>query len=323
MKCLGYPESDPAWSGNSSSSDRLELPGTDRTRWQPCRSPVWDTAISMIALAESGLERDHPALVQACQWMISKEIGIRGDWAVTNPNGPAGGWHFQFNNVFYPDVDDTAMVLLALRHVHLEEPNVQIREKAFLRGLNWIISMQSSRGGWAAFDKENTKVILTKIPFADHNAMIDPPTVDVTGRVLELFGYIGYDTSYPVVSRAVSFIREEQEPDGSWYGRWGVNYIYGTWQVLRGLAAIGEDMRAPYVRRAAAWLRSVQRLDGVGARPARPTSMPPSRARVPLRLADVLGHHGASGGGRVGRGPGCRAGSRAPARNAEAGRDLG
>ena len=181
---------------------------------------------------------------------------------MTNPEGPTGGWHFQFNNVFYPDVDDTAMVLLALRHVHLEEPNAQIREKAFLRGLNWILSMQASTGGWAAFDKENTKAVLTKIPFADHNAMIDPPTGDITARVLELLGYVGYDSSYGPVSKAIKFLKAEQEADGSWYGRWGVNYIYGTWQALRGLAAIGEDVRQPCIRRAAAWLKSVQRPDG-------------------------------------------------------------
>jgi squalene-hopene/tetraprenyl-beta-curcumene cyclase len=216
----------------------------------------------MIALAESGLDRAHPALTQACQWTISKEIKVRGDWAVTNPNGPTGGWHFQFNNVFYPDVDDTAMVLLALRHVHLEEPNAQIREKAFLRGLNWILSMQASTGGWAAFDKENTKTVLTKIPFADHNAMIDPPTADITARVIEMLGHVGYDATYAPVAKAIKFIKDEQESDGSWYGRWGVNYIYGTWQALRGLAAIGEDMRQPCARRAAAWLKSVQRPDG-------------------------------------------------------------
>jgi len=262
MKCLGYPDTDPRLVSLLQELDRLEHPSEDSTRYQPSRSPVWDTAITMIALAESGLDRAHPALVQACQWIISKEIKVRGDWAFTNPDGPTGGWHFQFNNVFYPDVDDTAMVLLALRHVHLEEPNAQIREKAFLRGLNWILSMQSSTGGWAAFDKENTKVILTKIPFADHNAMIDPPTSDITARVLELLGYVGYDMSYAPVAKAIKFLKADQEADGSWYGRWGVNYIYGTWQALRGLAAIGEDMRKPYVQRAAAWLKSVQRPDG-------------------------------------------------------------
>jgi squalene-hopene/tetraprenyl-beta-curcumene cyclase len=262
MKCLGYPDTDPRLVSQLQEIDRLEIQGENTTRYQPSRSPVWDTAISMIALAESGLDRSHPALTQACQWTLSKEIKIRGDWAYTNPNGPTGGWHFQFNNVFYPDVDDTAMVLLALRHIDLEEPNAQIREKAFLRGLNWILSMQSSTGGWAAFDKENTKAVLTKIPFADHNAMIDPPTSDVTARVLELLGYVGYDSSYAAAAKGIEFLRTEQETDGSWYGRWGVNYIYGTWQTLRGLSAIGEDMNKPYVRRAAAWLKSVQRPDG-------------------------------------------------------------
>jgi len=262
MKCLGYPDTDPRLISLLQELDRLEIPSEDSTRYQPSRSPVWDTAITMIALAESGMDRSHLALTQACQWVISKEIKVRGDWAVTNPNGPTGGWHFQFNNVFYPDVDDTAMVLLALRHVNLEEPNAQIREKAFLRGLNWLLSMQSSTGGWAAFDKENTKAVLTKIPFADHNAMIDPPTSDVTARVLELLGYVGYDTSYAPVKRAVKFLLDEQETDGSWFGRWGVNYIYGTWQALRGLAAIGTDMSRPAAQRGAAWLKSVQHADG-------------------------------------------------------------
>jgi squalene-hopene/tetraprenyl-beta-curcumene cyclase len=262
MKCLGYPDTDPRLVAQLQELDRLEVPGEDHTRYQPTRSPVWDTVITMIALAESGLDRSHPALVQACQWVISKEIKIRGDWAVTNPDGPTGGWHFQFNNVFYPDVDDTAMTLLALRHVHLEEPNALIREKSFRRGLEWILSMQSSTGGWAAFDKENTKVLLTKIPFADHNAMIDPPTSDITARVLELLGYIGYDKTHPACAAAIRFVKDEQEADGSWYGRWGVNYIYGTWQALRGFAAIGEDMSQPAVQRAVRWLKSVQHADG-------------------------------------------------------------
>lgn len=262
MKCLGYPDTDPRLVEQLQHLDRLELPQEDAAQWQPCRSPVWDTAISVIALAESGLERDHPALVQSAEWLIAKEIKQAGDWQVTNPAGPAGGWAFEFNNAFYPDIDDSAMVMLALRHVHLDEHTAHHREKACLRGLNWILSMQSSSGGWAAFDKENTKVILTKIPFADHNAMIDPPDADVTGRVLEFLGYIGYEKSYPAVARAVRFLQKEQEDDGSWFGRWGVNYIYGTWQVLRGLAAIDEDMTQPYVRRAVGWLKSVQLPDG-------------------------------------------------------------
>ena len=287
MKCLGYPDTDPRLVSLLQELDRLEHPGTDSTRYQPSRSPVWDTAITMIALAESGLDRAHPALVQACQWTISKEIKVRGDWAMTNPSGPTGGWHFQFNNVFYPDVDDTAMVLLALRHVHLEDTNAQIREKSFLRGLNWILSMQSATGGWAAFDKENTKVVLTKIPFADHNAMIDPPTSDITARVLELLGCVGYDESYAPVHKAIKFLKAEQETDGSWYGRWGVNYIYGTWQSLRGLAAIGEDMRKPYVQRAAAWLRSVQHADGGWGETCETYENPAAKGRGPSTPAQT------------------------------------
>ncbi len=262
MKCLGYPDTDPRLVSLLQELDRLEVPGEDSTRYQPSRSPVWDTAITMIALAESGMDRSHPALTQAAQWVISKEVKMRGDWAVTNPSGPTGGWHFQFNNGFYPDIDDTAMVLLALRHVHLEEPNAQIREKAFLRGFNWLMSMQSSSGGFAAFDKENTKAILEKIPFADHNAMIDPPTTDITARVLELLGYTGHDASYAPAARAIKFVKAEQEADGSWYGRWCVNYIYGTWQAVRGLVAIGEPVNSACIKRAAAWVKSVQLPNG-------------------------------------------------------------
>ena len=264
MKCLGYPDTDPRLVEQLQVLDRLELQYEDENaaEIQPCHAPVWDTAISVIALAESGLDRRHPRLVKATDWLISKEIKIRGDWAVTNPKGPTGGWHFQFSNCWYPDIDDTAMVMLALRQVHLEEPLSQSREKACLRGLNWLLSMQNPTGGWAAFDRDNTKAILTKIPFADHNAMIDPPTADITARVLELLAHIGYDRGYSSVDKAVKFLRREQEADGSWFGRWCVNYIYGTWQVLRGLHAVGEDMSRPYIQRAAAWLKSVQRPDG-------------------------------------------------------------
>ncbi|MFA6029059.1 MAG: squalene--hopene cyclase [Elusimicrobiota bacterium] len=263
MKALGYPDSDPRLKKQIEHLETLELDrGPDKIEMQPCVSPVWDTAISLIALAESGLDRRHPALVSAARWLISKEIRRAGDWRYTNPAGPIGGWAFEFNNAFYPDIDDTAMVMLALRHVDLDEADAHLREKACLRGLHWLLSMQSRNGGWGAFDKDNTKYIFTKIPFADHNAMIDPPTVDVSGRVLEFLGYIGYDESYPAVHSSVEFLLAEQEEDGSWYGRWCVNYIYGTWQSLRGLAAIGYDMGAPEIQKAADWLESVQLPDG-------------------------------------------------------------
>lgn len=263
LKCLGYSAADPLLREQLEHLEGLERPGPGGAlKIEPCRSPNWDTAIAVVSLAESGCDRTHPALVQAARWLLTREIRRPGDWCVKNPAGPVGGWAFQYHNAFYPDVDDTAMVMLALRQAGLAEPEALARERACLRGLHWLLSMQSREGGWAAFDKNNTRAFLAKIPFADHNAIIDPPTADVTGRVLEFLGYVGYDESYPCIDAAVRFIRRVQESDGSWFGRWGVNYIYGTWQVLRGLDAVGCDMRAPFVQKAADWLTSVQHPDG-------------------------------------------------------------
>ena len=263
LKALGHPDDHPVLQHNLKELERFFIDrGEHGIEVQPCVSPVWDTAISMLALAESGLRSDHSALVKATRWLLDKEIKMRGDWAVKNTTGPAGGWAFEYENAFYPDIDDTAMVLLALRRVKLDGPLSQAREKSFLRGLNWLLSMQSSNGGWAAFDVDNTKWIFTQIPFADHNAMIDPPTVDVTARVLEVLGLVGYDRSYACVQRAIHFLKREQEADGSWYGRWGVNYLYGTWQAIRGLMCVGESPTEPYIQNAIAWLRSTQQPDG-------------------------------------------------------------
>jgi squalene-hopene/tetraprenyl-beta-curcumene cyclase len=265
VEVLGYAPEHPLMQSQFKALEAYEIDHSeeDSLEMQPCLSPIWDTAISVIALAESGLRRDHPCLVQATQWLVSKEVRRAGDWKVKNPTAPIGGWAFEFLNDFYPDIDDTAMVLLALRFVHLsDDEQADEREKAYLRGLNWLLSMQCSNGGWAAFDRDNTKFIFEKIPFADHNAMIDPPSVDITGRVLELLGHVGYDANYACVQKALEFIKKEQEADGSWYGRWGVNYLYGTWQVLRGLEAIGENMHTSYVQKALRWLKSVQNPDG-------------------------------------------------------------
>ena len=265
LECLGYKENHPYFQGQLKALEDYEIehPEDDTMEMQPCLSPIWDTALSVIALAESGLKRDDESLVRATEWLIEKEIRRVGDWRVKNPTTPVGGWAFEFANDFYPDVDDTAMVLLSLRLVHISDHALSAaREKSYLRGLNWMLSMQCSNGGWAAFDRDNTKYIFEKIPFADHNAMIDPPSADITARVLELLGTVGYDQSYGCVRHALEYLKKEQELDGSWYGRWGVNYIYGTWQALRGLAAIGEDMRLDYVQRAAYWLKSVQNPDG-------------------------------------------------------------
>jgi squalene-hopene/tetraprenyl-beta-curcumene cyclase len=216
----------------------------------------------MLSLGKSGLPRSHPAISRAARWLLAQEIRRPGDWCVKNPAGPVGGWAFQFHNAFYPDVDDTAMVMLALRQADLNDEETIARERACLRGLHWLLSMQSRNGGWGAFDKDNTRAVLSRIPFADHNAIIDPPTPDITGRVLEFLGSVGYDTSFPCVIAAVDFLYRTQEPDGSWAGRWGVNYLYGTWQVLRGLRAIGFEMNDPLVRSAVKWLAAVQLPDG-------------------------------------------------------------
>lgn len=263
MLCLGYSEDDPLVQQQFHHLRALETrsePGMLSV--QPCHSPIWDTAISIIGLAESGLDGKHPALVKAGEWLLAQEIRQPGDWCAKNPAGPVGGWPFQFHNAFYPDIDDTAMVILSLRHVDLDATKARLKERACLRGLHWLLSMQSRNGGWAAFDKNNTRALLTKMPFADHNAMIDPPTADITGRILELLGYIGYDLTYPCVQRAVQFLRAEQESDGSWFGRWGVNYLYGTWQVLRGLRAVGLPVTDDCLRRAVHWLESAQLPNG-------------------------------------------------------------
>jgi squalene-hopene/tetraprenyl-beta-curcumene cyclase len=248
--------------------EKLEIEEGDTLRLQPCFSPVWDTAISVNALHESGLSADHAALQGATRWLLDKEVRRPGDWRVkhseshryTEPNKPVGAWFFEYDNEFYPDVDDTAMVLMALNRVSTEFD----REKfaAIRRGTRWVLGMQGKDGGWASFDKDNDKWLFTQVPFADHNAMIDSSTSDITARVLECLGHFGFTMEDECVQKAIRFLKRDQCADGSWFGRWGTNYIYGTWQVLRGLRLIGEDMRLPYVRRAVAWLKTSQNADG-------------------------------------------------------------
>jgi len=179
---------------------------------------------------------------------------------VSSPTAKPGGWYFQFENEWYPDVDDTAAVVTALTKLAPDHPADE--DEAIRLGSQWALAMQSSNGGWGAYDKDNDRLIFNKIPFADHQALLDPPTADLTGRCLEMLGTLGYDQSHPSVAPALQFLRREQEADGSWYGRWGVNYLYGTWCVMAGLEAIGEDMSAPWVQRAVAWLESKQNVDG-------------------------------------------------------------
>jgi squalene-hopene/tetraprenyl-beta-curcumene cyclase len=260
LKTLGYPEDDPLLQKAVRDFEGLFVDDPEDFRIQPCLSPVWDTAITMIALLESGLPSDHPAAVRGAEWLVSKEVRMKSDWAVKNPHHEPSGWAFEFNNVHYPDTDDTAMVLMALRLA--QSADEEALRGVFHRAVPWLLSFQCRDGGWGAFDKEVTQRWLEDVPFADHNAILDPTCSDLTGRTLELLGYIGFDRTSRLVQRALQYLRETQEEDGSWYGRWGVNYIYGTWQVLRGLRAIGEDMRQDWIVRAREWLASCQNDDG-------------------------------------------------------------
>ncbi len=247
-------------------------------RIQPCLSPVWDTAITTISLAESGL-RNHPALARAAEWLEKKEIRFEADWAVRVKGIEASGWAFEHDNKYYPDTDDTMMVLMALRHV--EAKDSYTRNAQFDRALKWLLAFQDEDGGWAAFDKGVTAPWLEHVPFADHNAILDPTCSDLTGRVLELLGCIGYDRQSLAVRRAVAMIRRTQEADGSWYGRWGVNYIYGTWQILRGLASIGENMDQEWIRRGGDWLESCQNDDGGWGETCESYNFPALKGRGP------------------------------------------
>jgi squalene-hopene/tetraprenyl-beta-curcumene cyclase len=260
LRALGYTKNNPIYAKAAKDFAGLFVNDPEDFRIQPCLSPVWDTAINIIALAESGLSPEHPGLRSAAKWLIEKEVRIRGDWKVNNPHPEASGWAFEYNNVYYPDTDDTAMVLMALRLVRPE--NRQSLEELFRRAIAWQLSFQCRDGGWAAFDKEVTQGWLEDMPFADHNAILDPTCSDLTARTLELLGYVNFDVEDRCVRDATQYLIDTQDADGSWYGRWGVNYIYGTWQVLRGLRAIGQDMTQDWVLRGRDWLESCQNSDG-------------------------------------------------------------
>jgi len=260
-------------------------PRKGTVRLQPCKSPVWDTALTIRALLAGGVEPEQPALRKAFRWLLQRQILRQGDWAISAKAEP-GGWCFEYANDFYPDCDDTAMVLLALAGQFGKHPPARgeffssIRNQRGLidelessctaidRGLRWLLAMQNSDGGWGAFDRNNNREFLCHVPFADHNAMIDPSTPDLTGRVLEALGRLGYQVGDAAVDRAVAYLRRTQNEDGSWFGRWGVNYIYGTWQALCGLRAVGVPAADPVVAAGAAWLlRCQQPCGGWGESP--------------------------------------------------------
>ena len=262
FKCLGYPDDHPVM--RKCEKDFFDFrvfdEENDDFRIQPCFSPVWDTAITSVALASSGLPPDEPRLQKAADWLISNEIRTFGDWVVKNPYPEASGWAFEFHNEFYPDVDDTFKVLLALRMIQASDPQKQ--NEVMHRALNWAKSFQCKNGGFAAFDKDVTKEWLDHVPFADHKAILDPPCSDITARALDCFAKLGVSRTDPVIKRAIQYLRNTQEEDGSWWGRWGVNYVYGAWLSLRGLHSIGEDMNQDWLVRSREWLESCQNADG-------------------------------------------------------------
>lgn len=260
LHCLGYADDHPAVAKGIQAIEDFLIEGGGHLFFQPCVSPVWDTVWAVKALLDSGAPSNHPAVVKATDWIIDRQIFKTGDWQIKNPELEPGGWVFEFYNDWYPDVDDTAVILFTLKHVTgVDEKK---KDRAIARGINWVLGMQSRNGGWGAFDTDNTLDLWNQMPFGDMKAMTDPPTADLTGRLLEMMGVFGYDLEFRRAQKALKFIQTSQEQDGSWWGRWGVNYIYGTWSVLAGLKAIGEDMNRPYVRRAVTWLEEHQNPDG-------------------------------------------------------------
>ncbi len=239
--------------------ERFTIENEEEISLQSCISPVWDTALTALALDCSGIERDHDSILKACRWLVSKQIFQKGDWSVKRPNLEPGGWAFEFDNNWYPDIDDTAVVLMLLYRYSDKE---FIKPENLKKGIEWILGMQGKDGGWGAFDVDNDVRILNELPFSDLEATIDPSTPDITGRVLEILGQSGYELSTTAVKRGIDFIKRTQDDGGSWWGRWAVNHIYGTWSVLSGLASIGEDMSSPYIKRAIQWLKSCQNADG-------------------------------------------------------------
>jgi squalene-hopene/tetraprenyl-beta-curcumene cyclase len=253
LRLLGRPVDDPAIARGLAGFDRYTV-REDGMRWiEACQSPVWDTCLTVQALADAGLPSDHEAMTRAAGWLLREEIAHRGDWAIRRPELPAGGWAFEFDNDWYPDVDDTAEVVLALRRAE-QTPELDAAAK---RGVAWAIGMESKAGGWGAFDADNVRGLMRKLPFCDFGEVIDPPSADVTAHVVEMLAGERLDAS-----GGVDWLLREQEPNGSWFGRWGANYVYGTGHVLPALATARLAPDHPAIARAVAWLERVQNADG-------------------------------------------------------------
>nr|WP_328702714.1 squalene--hopene cyclase [Belnapia mucosa] len=266
--CLGVPEDDPRLVTAWAAVEKLVMdrPDRDETYVQPCLSPVWDTALVAHALLEAGGAEAEAAAGRGLGWLLDRQVtDLEGDWAEARPGVPPGGWAFQYANPHYPDVDDTAAVVLALdraRKGAAAGAEAAQLEAAIARATDWVVGMQSKGGGWGAFDADNTHQYLNSIPFADHGALLDPPTADVSGRCLAMLAQLGHSPDSPVVRQAVAYLLGEQEPDGAWYGRWGVNYVYGTWSAVTALNAAGLPPEHPAMRKSVTWLKSAQNPDG-------------------------------------------------------------
>ncbi len=257
LRILGYADNHPVVVKAHRDLRALFIEEGDAIRIQPCFSPVWDTGIALHALAETGLQPEDPVAQKTTAWLLNKECRSGSDWTKNCPDVEPSGWFFEFSNCHYPDVDDTAMVVMALKRCGGKAADAAVK-----RGTQWLLAMQNDDGGWAAFDRTRSRPILEHVPFADHNAIQDPSCPDIAGRTLECLGHVGLTVAHPAVRKAIDFLKETQEKEGCWFGRWGVNYIYGTWQVLTGLRSVHERMDHRYVRRAADWLRSCQKADG-------------------------------------------------------------
>jgi squalene-hopene/tetraprenyl-beta-curcumene cyclase len=260
LKALGYRKDHPVMAKALAAARTLIWDYGDTALYMPCMSPNWDTALAARALLESGVPGDDPSLKNSAKWLIDHQIFKRGDWSIKRPDLEPGGWAFQFYNDSYPDVDDSAVILGVLAATEVDDR--EAKERAIRIGANWVMGMQSRDGGFAAFDVDNDAQWLNQLPFADVEAVTDPSCPDLTGRVLEMMAAVGYDASHPAARRAISWLQREQEADGPWWGRWGVNYIYGTFSALAGLRAIGIDLNQPWIRRSVEWLKAKQNPDG-------------------------------------------------------------
>ncbi|MDP6446136.1 MAG: prenyltransferase/squalene oxidase repeat-containing protein [Pirellulaceae bacterium] len=313
LKCLGYQSDSPEMNYCLNQLDALIVEDDESLHLQPCMSPVWDTALSLRALQMAGEDPASGGIRRATRWLLDKEVGRRGDWSETVAAEPSG-WCFEYNNEFYPDVDDTIMVMMALRG-HLNEDAIDAgsagapfvaegrvatvaqakREAAWLervasagrRGREWVLAMQNRDGGWGAFDRNNNAEFLCHVPFADHNAMIDPSTPDITARVLECLAQWGMSAGHRAVDRALVYLRRQQQPDGSWPGRWGVNHIYGTWQGVVGMAAAGVDGDDPSLQLATGWLLDHQQEHGGWGESADSYAHPELRGQGPATASQT------------------------------------